>query len=87
MPYKGYCWAYRAHTGRSSCFEFGRRVIAKIGVAAGIRLLLDRFVACAVAAEEIKKNEEKREESNEACPLSGKEKANMCTNSCVGACP
>jgi len=86
-PHKGYCCAYRAHTGRSSCSEFGRRVIGKIGVVAGIRLLFNRFAACAVAAEEIKKNEEKREENNEACPLSGKEKASMCANGCVGACP
>ena len=27
--------AYRAHKGRSSCSEFGRRVIGKMGVAAG----------------------------------------------------
>jgi len=86
-PHKGYCCAYRAHTGRSSCSEFGRRVIGKMGIAAGIRLLFDRFAACAAAAEEIKKSDEKREENNEACPLSGKEKASTCANGCVGACP
>ena len=86
-PYKGYCCAYRAHTGRLSCSEFGRRVIGKMGVAAGIRLLFGRFAACAVAAEKIKKNDEKREEINEACPLSGNEKASTCANGCVGAGP
>jgi len=58
-----------------------------MGIAAGIRLLFDRFAACAAAAEEIKKSDEKREENNEACPLSGKEKASTCANGCVGACP
>lgn len=86
-PYKGYCCAYRAHTGRSSCSDFGSRVIGKMGVVAGIRLLFDRFAACAVAAEEIRKNEEKREGINAACPLSGKEKTRMCADGCVGACP
>jgi hypothetical protein len=58
-----------------------------MGVAAGIRLLFGRFAACAVAAEKIKKNDEKREEINEACPLSGNEKASTCANGCVGAGP
>ena len=34
-PYKGFCCAYRAHTGRASCSALGARVIRRHGLLAG----------------------------------------------------
>jgi putative component of membrane protein insertase Oxa1/YidC/SpoIIIJ protein YidD len=45
-PHKGFCCAYRAHTGRVSCSEFGRRVILKLGLGAFFRLMPRQFARC-----------------------------------------
>jgi len=45
-PYKGFCCAYRAHTGRASCSALGARVIRRHGVLAGCVLLRQRLRRC-----------------------------------------
>ena len=48
-PYKGFCCAYRIHTGRASCSAIGYRVIRRYGVFAGVALLRRRTYLCGVA--------------------------------------
>lgn len=48
-PYKGFCCAYREHTGRASCSEFGYRVIRRAGPIGGVRMLRQRMYLCGVA--------------------------------------
>lgn len=48
-PRKGFCCAYRAHTGRVSCSEFGRRVILKLGLVAFFRLMPRQLARCRAA--------------------------------------
>ena len=50
-PYKGFCCAYRAHTGRQSCSALGYRAIRRYGFLRGIAVLDGRFTRCAVANE------------------------------------
>ncbi len=45
-PYKGFSCAYRAHTGRCSCSEFGRRAVQRKGVFTGLLLLDARLQRC-----------------------------------------
>ena len=45
-PYKGFCCAYREHTGRASCSTLGARVIRRHGVFAGLTLLRQRTRRC-----------------------------------------
>ena len=48
-PYKGFCCAYRHHTGRSSCSSLGYRAIRMYGVISGISILRRRTYLCGVA--------------------------------------
>lgn len=48
-PHKGYCCAYRAHTGYASCSALGFRAIRRFGVLRGISILRSRFHLCGVA--------------------------------------
>ncbi len=48
-PYKGFCCAYRQHTGRASCSHLGFRVVRRHGVVAGLQLLRQRMALCGVA--------------------------------------
>ncbi|MDC8759090.1 membrane protein insertion efficiency factor YidD [Janthinobacterium fluminis] len=48
-PLKGYACAFRVHEGGASCSAYGRRVIARYGVARGMALLRRRLHACAEA--------------------------------------
>lgn len=48
-PHKGFCCAYRVHTGRVSCSEFGRRVIMRLGLVAFFRLMPRQFARCRAA--------------------------------------
>lgn len=50
-PRKGFCCAYRAHTGGASCSGFGYAAIAKHGLLLGLRLLHRRFAKCAWQAQ------------------------------------
>lgn len=45
-PYKGFCCAYRAHTGRASCSALGARVIRRHGLLVGGVLLRQRIRRC-----------------------------------------
>jgi putative component of membrane protein insertase Oxa1/YidC/SpoIIIJ protein YidD len=86
-PHKGFCCAYRVHTGRSSCSEFARRAIRRLGLIEGLSLLRLRFAACTVSAAVLSENQKTEEVKNEACPLFSKEGASCMGNGCVGACP
>ncbi|MES2944841.1 MAG: membrane protein insertion efficiency factor YidD [Pseudomonadota bacterium] len=48
-PYKGFCCAYRFHTGCASCSQLGFRVIRRFGLWQGLALLRLRLQRCAVA--------------------------------------
>ena len=48
-PYKGFCCAYRVHTGRASCSGFGYRAIRMYGIVRGFGLLHERVFRCGVA--------------------------------------
>lgn len=45
-PHKGFCCAYRAHTGRASCSALGARVIRRWGVWRGLGVLKLRLRRC-----------------------------------------
>lgn len=45
-PHKGFCCAYRAHTGGASCSTLGARVIRRHGLLAGCILLRQRLRRC-----------------------------------------
>jgi putative component of membrane protein insertase Oxa1/YidC/SpoIIIJ protein YidD len=48
-PYKGFCCAYKHHTGRRSCSSLGYRAIRMHGVLSGIAILNQRIHRCGVA--------------------------------------
>lgn len=48
-PKKGYCCAYRAHTGHASCSTLGYRAIERFGVFRGVGILRQRMYKCGVA--------------------------------------
>ncbi|WP_457418305.1 membrane protein insertion efficiency factor YidD [Roseateles sp. P5_E7] len=45
-PYKGFCCAYREHTGRASCSALGARAIRRWGVWRGLGVLKLRLRGC-----------------------------------------
>lgn len=47
-PHKGFCCAYRHHTGRPSCSSFGYRAISRYGVIVGMGLVKRRTHLCGV---------------------------------------
>ena len=51
-PHKGFCCAYRAHTGYSSCSTLGYRAIRRYGVLPGIAVLQQRFKRCSAAHQQ-----------------------------------
>jgi len=48
-PRKGFCCAYRAHTGRKSCSTLGFRAVRRYGVVLGLTVLRRRLYLCGVA--------------------------------------
>jgi len=48
-PHKGFCCAYRQHTGRQSCSALGLRAVRRYGVLAGLAVLRRRLRLCGVA--------------------------------------
>lgn len=48
-PYKGFCCAFKVHTGRQSCSTLGIRVIRRYGLRTGIAVLRRRLYLCGVA--------------------------------------
>jgi len=47
-PYKGFCCAYRVHTGRASCSTLGYRAIQRHGIFGGLSMLQKRTHRCGV---------------------------------------
>jgi putative component of membrane protein insertase Oxa1/YidC/SpoIIIJ protein YidD len=47
-PYKGFCCAYRLHTGRQSCSALGFRAVRRYGVLVGFTVLRRRTYLCGV---------------------------------------
>jgi len=45
-PHKGFCCAYREHTGHGSCSALGYRAIRRFGVWRGIGVLRNRIEEC-----------------------------------------
>lgn len=48
-PHKGFCCAYRVHTGRASCSTLGLRAVRRHGVFKGLGLIRRRTHLCGVA--------------------------------------
>lgn len=48
-PHKGFCCAYRHHTGRAGCSQLGYRAIQRYGLLSGIVVLRRRLIKCGVA--------------------------------------
>lgn len=48
-PHKGFCCAYRVHTGRKSCSVLGFRAIRRYGLIRGVAVLRRRTYLCGVA--------------------------------------
>lgn len=48
-PHKGFCCAYRKHTGRQSCSALGFRAVRRYGVLQGLKVLRRRMYLCGVA--------------------------------------
>ena len=53
-PYKGFCCAYRQHTGRASCSALGYRAVSRYGVFAGLSLTRKRTRLCGIAHRRFK---------------------------------
>lgn len=51
-PHKGFCCAYRVHTGYRSCSALGYRAIRLYGVLPGIAVLQKRFKRCTAAHQQ-----------------------------------
>lgn len=45
-PYKGFCCAYRAQTGRRSCSAYGKAIATRLGFVALIQALPKQFGRC-----------------------------------------
>jgi uncharacterized protein len=45
-PYKGFCCAYRVHTGKAGCSQFGYRAISRFGIFDGLSVLKKRLALC-----------------------------------------
>jgi putative component of membrane protein insertase Oxa1/YidC/SpoIIIJ protein YidD len=52
-PRKGFRCAYRVHTGRTSCSQFAKRAIDRVGVLTGGLLLRRRFRRCHLASRQL----------------------------------
>lgn len=48
-PHKGFCCAYRHHTGRASCSQLGYRAIRRLGLLRGLAALRVRLTRCGIA--------------------------------------
>jgi putative component of membrane protein insertase Oxa1/YidC/SpoIIIJ protein YidD len=63
-PRKGFRCAYRArHPARSSCSEFGKRAIERLGMLSGVQLLRRRFRRCHAASEVCRNQAKPRRQS------------------------
>ena len=48
-PHKGFCCAYRVHTGHASCSSLGYRAIRRFGLWQGLAILHRRLGKCGIA--------------------------------------
>jgi putative component of membrane protein insertase Oxa1/YidC/SpoIIIJ protein YidD len=48
-PHKGFCCAYRKHTGRASCSALGYRSVRRYGTVGGLIILRKRTRLCGIA--------------------------------------
>ncbi len=72
-PHKGFCCAYRVHTGRRSCSAYALGIVDKVGALALFKALPRQFARCKAAALAValaKIAEEKRDHWGEACDSS-----------------
>ncbi|MBS7809100.1 membrane protein insertion efficiency factor YidD [Variovorax sp. PCZ-1] len=72
-PHKGFCCAYRVHTGRRSCSAYARGVTQRLGLFALVTALPKQFSRCktayqsmqtAIALENNNKNNQRKEDEN-----------------------
>jgi len=56
-PHKGFCCAYRAHTGGASCSTLGARVIRRHGLFTGCVLLRRRLKRCGTVHRQFHRSE------------------------------
>lgn len=55
-PRKGYCCAYRHHTGRAGCSELGYRAIRRLGLWRGLLVLRIRLNRCGMVHRRYTRN-------------------------------
>ncbi|MEQ1529821.1 MAG: membrane protein insertion efficiency factor YidD [Methylococcales bacterium] len=55
-PYKGFCCAYRAHTGGHSCSAYARIINRRLGAFALLRAMPRQFARCRAAYEALTKD-------------------------------
>ena len=60
-PHKGFCCAYRAYSGNSSCSEFTKITIKKNGLIKAIPSIKKQFLKCKIAFEKIEKKKEQKD--------------------------
>lgn len=85
--HKGYCCAYRAHTGGRSCSHYAQRAIARAGFWPGLILFRRRLRACAGAAMAIAETPEKKSMEEAvfgACAPAVREGRKLCCGSLLG---
>jgi putative component of membrane protein insertase Oxa1/YidC/SpoIIIJ protein YidD len=87
-PHKGYCCAYRVHTGRCSCSEFARRFVLRAGCWRMLHVLPRRFAKCRAAHLALAAQQEERRPGDRAVN-GGAEKCCAYVDgslSCLGPC-
>lgn len=52
-PHKGFCCAYRAHTGKRSCSSYGRAIVQRLGLLAFLAALPRQFERCKLAYQKL----------------------------------
>lgn len=48
-PHKGFCCAYRMHTGRASCSEYAKKIVSRLGAFALFTAMPRQFARCRMA--------------------------------------
>ncbi len=76
-PHKGFCCAYRVHTGGLSCSQYTKEVIQENGLFKALPLVKKQFSKCKIAYQEI---QEKKSKDND------KEKISSFCEGCACDC-
>jgi uncharacterized protein len=74
-PHKGFCCAYRVHTGRRSCSAYARSITQQLGFFALFAALPEQFRRCQFAYQAIAIAAENNQNNNN-------EKDNTCKDMC-----